>query len=50
MDLKGGKEKSEIVNTTSDTSKLYSPIVKIKSLPKTLRPATELLIDTNQLN
>jgi len=36
--LKGGREKSEIVNTTSDTSRLYSPIVKIKSLPKTLRP------------
>jgi len=36
--LKGGKEKSEIVDSTSDASKLYSPIVKIKSLPKTLRP------------
>ncbi len=36
--LRGGKEESEIVNTTSDASKLYSPIVKIKSLPKTLRP------------
>ncbi len=42
-DLKGGKEKSEIVNTTSDTSKLYSPIVKIKSLPKTLRPGNGTL-------
>ena len=41
--LKGGKEKSEIVNTTSDTSKLYSPIVKIKSLPKTLRPGNGTL-------
>ncbi len=36
--LKGGKEESEIVNTTSDASKLYSPIVRIKSLPKTLQP------------
>jgi len=34
--LKGGKEESKIVNTTSDASKLYSPIIKIKSLPKTL--------------
>jgi len=42
-DLKGGKEKSEIVNTTSDASKLYSPIVKIKSLPKTLRPGNGTL-------
>jgi len=42
-DLKGRKEKSEVVNTTSDTSKLYSPIVKIKSLPKTLRPGNGTL-------
>jgi len=42
-DLKGGKEKSEIVNTTSDASKLYSPIVKIKYLPKTLRPGNGTL-------
>jgi hypothetical protein len=41
--LKGGKEESEIVNTTSDTSKLYSPIVKIKSLPKTLKPGNGTL-------
>ncbi len=34
--LNAGKENSEIVNTTSDSSKLYSPIIKIKSLPKTL--------------
>ena len=36
--LQGEKELSEIVNTTKDASKLYSPIVKIKSLPDTLRP------------
>ena len=42
-ELKGGKEKSEIVDTTSDTSKLYSPIVKIKSLPKTLKPGNGTL-------
>jgi len=41
--LKGGKEESEIVNTTSDASKLYSPIIKIKSLPKTLRPGNGTL-------
>ena len=41
--LKGGKEESEIVNNTSDASKLYSPIVRIKSLPKTLRPGNGTL-------
>ena len=41
--LKGGKEQSEIVDTTSDTSKLYSPIVRIKSLPKTLKPGNGTL-------
>lgn len=41
--LKGGKEESEIVNTTSDSSKLYSPIVRIKSLPKTLKPGNGTL-------
>ena len=41
--LKGGKEESEIVDTTSDSSKLYSPIVRIKSLPKTLRPGNGTL-------
>ncbi len=41
--LKGGKEESTIVNSTSDTSKLYSPIIRIKSLPKTLRPGNGTL-------
>ena len=41
--LKGGKDESEIVNTTSDNSKLYSPIVRIKSLPKTLKPGNGTL-------
>ena len=41
--LKKGKEESEVVDTTSDTSKLYSPIVRIKSLPKTLRPGNGTL-------
>ena len=36
--LKGGKEQTEIVNSTSDASRLYSPIVRIKSLPDTLKP------------
>ncbi|NJK77862.1 MAG: hypothetical protein HC944_02550 [Nanoarchaeota archaeon] len=36
--LKGGKEESDIVNSTSDASKLYSPIVRIKSLPAALKP------------
>lgn len=41
--LKGGKEETEIVNTTSDASKLYSPIVRIKSLPKSLQPGNGTL-------
>ena len=41
--LTGGKEESEIVDTTSDSSKLYSPIVRIKSLPKTLKPGNGTL-------
>ncbi len=41
--LKGGKEESTIVNSTSDASKLYSPIIRIKSLPKTLKPGNGTL-------
>ena len=41
--LKGGKEESKIVDTTSDASKLYSPIVRIKSLPKSLQPGNGTL-------
>lgn len=36
--LKDGKEESAVVDSTSDSSKLYSPIVRIKSLPETLKP------------
>ena len=36
--LNNGKEESRIVDNTSDSSKLYSPIVRIKSLPDTLKP------------
>lgn len=41
--LKSGKEESDVVNSTSDSSKLYSPIIRIKSLPKTLRPGNGTL-------
>jgi hypothetical protein len=41
--LRGEKEQTEIVNSTSDASKLYSPIVRIKSLPETLRPGNGTL-------
>jgi hypothetical protein len=41
--IKGEKEESDIVDTTTDSSKLYSPIVKIKSLPKTLKPGNGTL-------
>jgi len=36
--IKGGKEEASVVDSTTDSSRLYSPIVKIKSLPKTLKP------------
>jgi hypothetical protein len=35
--IKGGKEDSDIVNSISDSARLYSPIVKIKSLPSSLK-------------
>ena len=35
--FKSGKEESIVVNSASDTTRLYSPIVKIKSLPENLR-------------
>ncbi len=36
--FKSGQEESHVVDSTTDTSRLYSPIVKIRSLPRTLRP------------
>ncbi len=36
--FRGGNEQSTIVNSTSDLGKLYSPIVRIKSLPAALKP------------
>ena len=41
--LRGEKEQTEIVDSTSDASKLYSPIVRIKSLPDTLKPGNGTL-------
>ncbi len=35
--FKAGKEESTVVNSASDASKLYSPIVMIKSLPESLK-------------
>ena len=35
--FKSGKEESLVVNSTSDTARLYSPIVRIKSLPDNLK-------------
>ena len=36
--FKRGREESLIVNSASDATRLYSPIVKIKSLPDSLKP------------
>lgn len=35
--FKAGREESSVVNSTIDTARLYSPIIKIKSLPPSLR-------------
>ncbi len=35
--FKAGREESSVVNSTIDTARLYSPIIKIKSLPASLR-------------
>jgi len=39
--FKSGNEESLMVDSTIDTSKMYSPIVKIKSLPQSLKPSPE---------
>lgn len=36
--FKAGQEESGLVDSTTDTSRLYSPIIKILSLPSNLRP------------
>ena len=38
--LKGEKEDCDVVNTISNPTYLYSPIVRIKSLPNTMKPDT----------
>ena len=35
--IKNGKEDSDIVDTINDPTRLYSPIIKIKSLPSSLK-------------
>ena len=35
--FKAGREESSVVNSTIDTARLYSPIIKIKSLPASRR-------------
>ena len=42
-DFKEGQEQTEIVDSTTDVSRLYSPIVRIKSLPATLKPGNGTL-------
>ncbi len=37
-EFKSGKEISTVVSSASDAARLYSPIVKIKSLPANLKP------------
>ena len=39
--FRSGKEEAVMVESTLDASKMYSPIVKIKSLPRSLQPSPE---------
>jgi len=41
--FKGGKEDCEVVNTVTNPMYIYSPIVRVKSLPETLKPETSSL-------
>ncbi len=41
-ELKAGKENCDIVNTITNSTYLYSPIVRVKSLPNTLKPEANL--------
>ncbi len=41
-ELRSGKEESGIVDSIADTGKLYSPIIRIKSLPKSLLPGSKI--------
>lgn len=38
--VRGGREELDIVDSVSDASRAYSPIVRIKSLPHTMRPGS----------
>lgn len=40
--LRSGKEESGIVNSIADMGKMYSPIIRIKSLPKSLLPGSKI--------
>lgn len=41
--FKAGREESSVVNSTIDTARLYSPIIKIKSLPASLRSGSDVI-------
>jgi len=41
-ELKASKENCDIVNTITNPTYLYSPIVRVKSLPNTLKPETNM--------
>ena len=41
--FKSGKEESIMVESAIDASKMYSPIVKIESLPPSLKPSDDLI-------
>ncbi len=46
--FKSGKEESLLVDSTIDNSKIYSPIVKIKSLPQSLQASPNSKVEKYQ--
>lgn len=47
--FKNGKEEAAVVDAISESTKIYSPIVKIKSLPASLRPVPDAQPDKYEL-
>lgn len=47
--FRNGKEETNVVDATSEPTKLYSPIVKIKALPSSLRQDHEDFLDKYEL-
>ena len=47
--FKNGKEETSVVDAVSEATKLYSPIVKIKELPPSLRQHSDEQLEKYEL-